>query len=481
MTTLAAWSPDDEVAIRVHLGVDSTWGDLVDLYTGGRGSPQLERIVELAEHHGVTHLIIERRYIDFDWRSEHSRFYSTTFARYPSVCHRIHMFRAEVPADLGDLSALSEADYVGYAVMRPIEFSPVGRTMVRPPAELAEAAAHACHSTEEVDVLGWPFSITSVPFVSQDGQYLRCAHAAMWMVFQHLHLSMKLPRRLPFEIHDATMGGVITGRQVPSDGLSPHQMLSGMTTLGLSPGLLALPKTSTDNTAEEPFLRLEAIFCRYVNCNIPPIFISSSHAWVGVGYAWEQNGDLTLYRHDDAYGPFIRIGDPFNEPDEPHRPWVSALTPLPPKIYMSAERAELIGRWLFIAKLLPRLGPDDPLVEAAIAGELGFLTYGMRGSHYKQQLRNREGFDPVVAREYRLSNWPRNIWVVEAVDRRLRGTDRPVLGEVIIDTTAAQEPTEEDAGLLAIHGGGALIARAPDFGTVRLVSCATSSYASSER
>ena len=362
--------------------------------------------------------------------------------------------------------------------MRPIAWAPVGRTMISPPPELKDAIS--CYSTEDVDILGWPYQITSVPFVSQDGEYLRCAHAAMWMVLQHEHLRQGLPRRTPFEVHDAALGGVIPGRQVPSDGLSVYQMLAGMTALGLSPGLVSLPRTAAESLALD-FLSLYATACRYINCNIPPIIISERHAWICVAYKREAsagNSGLTLYRHDDAVGPFIRVDDPFNEPNDSHRPWNSALLPLPPKIYMTAERAEAIGRWWF-KKHLATLGATALLSTVEASGNLTFQTYGLRSSIYKQSLIHRDGFDPALGREYRMSNWPRNLWVVEAQDRQLRNSsDRYALGEVIIDPTAHHDPRPDDPGILATHASGHYESRGPDHGALRQLPTTGSYYQS---
>lgn len=233
------WTPNDDPAEPVDVTLPGAWQGLVDRYTAGRGSLPLSRLVEIAKSLGVQSVLVERRYIDLDWRSEHSRFYSTTFVRYPSVSHRLHFFKSPLPTDLGDLSSVQQS-YCGYSVMRPLPSSPVGRTMIAPPPELAGAVR--CEATEVVDLFGWPMTVTAMPFVSQDAQYLRCAHADLWMTFYLAHLSQGLARRLPHEIHDATMGGVIAARQVPSEGLSLEQMLGGMTKLGLSPALLPLPR-----------------------------------------------------------------------------------------------------------------------------------------------------------------------------------------------------------------------------------------------
>jgi hypothetical protein len=216
------------------------WSQFFNRYTAGTMDAPLLRIINIAAAHGVQSVLVETRYIDADWRSEHAKFYSTTYTRYPSVAHRAHFFTVPLPTDLGDLSSLVAA-YKGYTVLRPLPSQPVGRTMIEPPPELSDGTR--CEAIEVVDVLGWKMSVRGMPFVSQDAQYLRCAHADMWMALRHSYLRHQIGQKLPAQIHDATTGGVVIGRELPSEGLSPHQMMSGLSALGLSPAVLPLPKT----------------------------------------------------------------------------------------------------------------------------------------------------------------------------------------------------------------------------------------------
>ena len=82
---------------------------------------------------GAQMAVIEYRYLDPDYRSEHSRFYSTTFRRYPSVAHRVHFFAAPPPdawqdADQWlDFEQLSPS-YLGFVVLRPLAGARVVQT-----------------------------------------------------------------------------------------------------------------------------------------------------------------------------------------------------------------------------------------------------------------------------------------------------------------------------------------------------------------
>ncbi|GAA4881402.1 hypothetical protein [Actinomycetospora straminea] len=476
-----SWSPDDAAGAVYDVTVPGVWEELLDFYAGGAGSRPLERVVELAREHGVRSVVVEQRHLDHDWRSEHGAFHGQLFRRRPSVCHRWHLFTDDVP---DDLSRLRPEAYRGYVVLRPLPSTPVGRTMIAPPPGLADAVR--CEATERVSLFGRPLWITAMPFTSQDAEYLRCAHATLWMVLRHAHLAHGLPRRLTAEVHDAALGGVIVGRQIPSEGLSVQQMLAGATRLGLSPGLMHLPATRDEDAAADAVtppaqaapggradpqagrLSLRAVLCRYVNSQLPPIVISASHAWVVVGYRRDPDDDrrVTLWRHDDARGPYLEVADPFAEPEDAHRPWQTAILPLLPAIHVTAERAEAAGR-LWFAGYLRRAGDDEPVARAAAAGELTFRTYVVRTDDFLEGLLDR-GVDPALADLYRLAALPEHLWVVEAVDRAARRAGRPdVVGEALVDATASthHEPLQE--GLVALHGGRLAHRIGPDHGTRR--------------
>ena len=435
--------------------VPGAWEKVAADYTLDRPDAPLERVFEIARLHGTVTIVKEPRYIDADWRSQLARFYSGNFRRFPSVCHRLHFFTEKVPRDLADLHGLQQA-YRGYTVLRPLPLAPVGKTMIAPPPELRDAAR--CECNETIDLFGWPFTIRAMPFISQDTQFLRCAHAALWMVLTHVHFEHGLPRRLPADIHDAATGGVMVGRQLPSDGLSGYQLFSAMTTLKLSPTNKPLPQTAADDEGAGS-LRLFGMVCRHINSALPPIVISESHAWVVVAYARRgtvENPMIQLWRHDDARGPYMPVGNPWAEPEKAHQPWVSVYLPLPPKSYIDAERAELVGR-AWVDQLSSSGVCTGTTLEVANKrphphDQATVRTYLTRSSAFKQGLAAR-GVPEQLAIALRLSPMSRYIWVIEVVDRERRRAGLPdVLGEVILDATLTQfEPLSDPASVMALH------------------------------
>jgi hypothetical protein len=213
------------------------------------------------------------------------------------------------------------------------------------------------------------------------------------------------------------------------------------------------------------------VLSRYVNSQLPPIVYSSTHAWVIVGYVQAAEGDThdatTLFRHDDARGPYLRVDDPWEEPEEAHRPWKAAIPPLPQKLYMTGERAELVGSyWLH-----RRLGsfPDDHPVRVLDAqGDVTVRTYAIGSSEYKAGLTGR--VPPRLEDFYRLAHMSRWIWVVELVSRaRLRSRETCVLGEAIIDATASHLSGSSDRVVLGLRLWQEAVIYTPDHEKVNRV------------
>lgn len=460
------WTPGPYPAAVLDITQSADYEALRSYYSPYQSSPQLDRIFEIAEQHGVQSVVVEYRYIDLDYRDEHSNFYSTTFRRYPSVAHRLHFFTAPVAADWSNLHRLHD-QYVGYSIMRPLEPSPVGRTMLKPPPELLGDDAVVALASDSAHLLGESFKVQAAPFISQDAQYLVCAHASEWMVLYHAHLCHGQPRRLPSDIHDASTGGVVVGRQLPSEGLSVHQMLAGLDRLGMPATRLRLPDSRAESLAAG-HLSMFGTICRYINSGTPPIVVSDDHAWVVVGYrnmgVGPAHDNIVLYRNDDARGPYVRVDDPWHELSDSHSPWVSVLPPMPRKVYLAGERAEPLGRrWLQETAMYEGVAS---FVDAKADDRLTYLTYLLSSNEFKEGLIGR-GLGQRVVDLYRYAQLPRYLWVIEALDRDRRDVREPcVMGEALIDATAHHYTQHPREALLAVHVGGRARLEIADFDVV---------------
>ena len=327
-------------------------------------------------------MVIEFRYLDPDWRSEHRDFYATTFRRYPSVAHRLHFFSDLTPRDFlsPDRPArLDEMHFLGYCVLRPVGGAPVGRTML-PPLVRDEVT---CIARDEVNLFGTTMAVEGAPFIAQDAQLSRCAQTTTWATAYYHHLKFGGPRVLPGDIASAVADNLVHGRQVPSPGLSIGQMADAARSIGLPPLVYPLP----DLASGEDVPRL---VCRYLNSGIPVTITTRSHAFVLVGYARSRNDrgdDISHFVcHDDEVGPYRRIE---NWQLDESGPWEYAIVPLPRKVYLPGEDAEEIGKTRIFEQLDRTRSEAAELLVAKLQGParpLSFRSTVVLSNEFKKTL-----------------------------------------------------------------------------------------------
>lgn len=413
------WSLDDEPAQVIDLREEGALDYLLDYYAPTNPAVMIT-VLGQAYRAGAQTAVVEFRYIDADYRDEHSAFYSTTFRRYPSVAHRIHFFREPATDQLDDETPLKFATlgYLGYMVARPVPGAPVGRVMMVPPDQ--HVAAVTCLSEETVNLFGEELTVRATPFMAQDAQLLRCAHAALWVVARQHHHRWGTPKMLPRAIADAVPMEAAAGRTLPSPGLTVTQMSAAASRLGLPPlvyDMRVLPRGES----------LQSIACRYLNGGLPVIVAGQGHAWVLVGYKRSHEEDdsrIVFLRQDDEVGPYQEVPN-FNF--DTYSPWEFLIVPLPAKLYVPGEEAEAVAeRWLAAA-----FARDGMILDERYA----LRTTAMLSNDFKAGLeeRNFPVNQAAILRRASMSRW---IWVVEAVDRDLRQQELPaVVGEVIVDAT----------------------------------------------
>jgi hypothetical protein len=426
---LIDWTPSAP-GIVLDLNTPGALSWLLEQY-GARSPRVLRSVLIHAQSVGAQGAVLEYRYIDADWRSEHAKFYSGTYRRYASVAHRLHFFAEPLPEDAierPDRVGFAELGYLGYVVIRPVTAAPVGRAVLVPPPTHDDAVI--CTATETVHLFGEELTVTGAPFMAQDAMLSRCAHASLWMVAYQQHHRFGGPRVLPAEIAAST-GPAGLGRSLPSEGLDLYQMTAASQGVGLPPVVYDLD----DRPQGESLQRLA---CRYLNSGLPVIVTADEHAFVLVGYQREDtdgpSGErIEFIRHDDEYGPYQRVE---NFMFDRYRPWEFLFVPLPAKLYLPGEDAEAIGSTLLRAALA-----EDPSTEAAeIAArvanrEVSFRSTALLSNSFKTELQARQVPEPIASmyRRLPLSRW---IWVVEAVDRDARNHGRDcVLAEAVIDAT----------------------------------------------
>ena len=182
------WDEPDPADV-ISLRADEDWQMLHEYYVEpdqlpllGSGRTDADdaylRCLEVARESAARTVVIETRYIDADYRSEYSAYYSKAFADIDDSTHRLHFFTSEIEEEqIWNLP--DKPGYLGYVIVRPSPSGMVGRSILRPPPELRAWVRTAIR--EPVSFFGQRLTVEGVPFMSQDTQLGRCAHAATWM------------------------------------------------------------------------------------------------------------------------------------------------------------------------------------------------------------------------------------------------------------------------------------------------------------
>src|SRR5262245_17581764 len=99
---------------------DEDWQELTRQYVAARRSP-LDQVSAVARAGGCRTVVVENRYVDVDYRSEYSAFWSLKFDGQSPFARRFHFFTAEISE--GGLHRIpAECGYLGYSVIRPVEY-----------------------------------------------------------------------------------------------------------------------------------------------------------------------------------------------------------------------------------------------------------------------------------------------------------------------------------------------------------------------
>ena len=447
---------------------------MLDSYQPNISPRPFERCLEVARRSGARAAVIETRYIDIDYRSEYSYFYSRAFAEVPDSTHRIHFFAAEVNIDgIHDLPPEVRDRYLGYVILRPSPLGRVGRTVLVPPPEMRDCVQAAVR--DRVHFFGQELWVEGVPFAQQDARLGRCAQMAAWVCHYTAHLRGDVARHPMADFSILADPNVATGRPVPSQGLTGLQLSNLMREFDLPPivyqvGHLPVsgqePPTPPHQPEDDPGTwdtRTIAVVCRYLNSSYPVLVGTREHAFVLVGYRRVSRDNrpwIDFVRHDDQRGPYLWVRNMLRDVDpdtgDQYSPWQILIAPVPEKLWLAPEAAERIGREYLMTYDL--LEGAEHLKELSEAGRLTFRTVAMSSALYKSRSGDR-GLDSASLRELRLARFSRLIWMVEAVDRDARSNKDPsVLGEVLFDSTSS----DLGPNVLAIRVPGALLVQHTD-------------------
>jgi hypothetical protein len=464
---------------------DVEWSDLVtQLGPSSRTGRQLvEALVGRLREAGAVSVLQECSYIDRDFSASYSAFYSTLFQPFRKYCRRAHFFSVNLASAMATPSprdrvvafeALKDR-YLGNFVVRPVEHAPISSAYLSA-AALAPGRFQDSHAISrfKFHVMGVEFEVDAAPLTQQDTRTGACAQAAVWMAGRHFHNRRGAPWFSVVDITKIALKPIDSGitRSLPagSEWLTNDNIVRALRSMGRHPVTYGAPAGRAISPPEE-------VIARYVDSGIPVLLGLKSpnapigHAVLVVGterspspraptQAATTARFLTHFLvNDDQRGPYCRLPIHANRsgdyPFRLKRDLVAMFVPLPDKVFIKAEVAELrsfrslrglASRRYQLASSKNLLGPhtkwdvEPDFYKQVEAGAIVMRTYLTFGWRYKQRaLRNTLAEE--LQAEILETQFPRFVWVTEFYKQEGARARDPavweVMGHAVVDATTS--------------------------------------------
>lgn len=430
------------------------WDALLGLVKPELDVRGLNRLRNVLEGHCKC-IVIERHYIDKDYRDTFSNFHSKRFSTPSSRCVRLHFFADPVDeAAIAEDSDAMRSAYLGYCVVRPTKPNCIGRMLLTHRLR-ADTQAHVSHCEERVHLLGTRLSVEGFPFISQDADATVCAQSALWMLLRYYSNRYEwYSEILPFQITNLAANHASGSRVYPSAGLYSWQLAEALRLQRFSPVVYSRQQFRQT---------FEHLLYTYIESGLPLLITVPGHVVVAHGHSSDYTVPLpaapgtwtyssafnrAFIVSDDNFHPYqaLREGGPVDPVDSAYS-WGDIeefIVPLPEKAFLTAEHAQsaieavLNDATTGIAVSSPSLLARPLLLRL-------FLT---SARSFKRSLRTRGMGHSLVEELYRRLPMPHFIWICEIADCTEYTATGQILGEVIWDATRnAHEPD----GWIALH------------------------------
>jgi len=448
---------------------------------------------EYFRYHKIQTVVLEYEYIDKDYLDDYSFYYSKCFINYPKKCCRAHFFKSsfskvdferEILNNFGTevikaeetkcKSILSNSNYVGFIVFRPIPLTLIGRTCLRPYCN-----DNGDYNREylivhnyKVNLFGKTLHVRSLAFQEQDRAVSACATSALWSAFQSTGVIFHHSFPSPYEItKSATKYFQLSDTSFPNKGLMLSQMAHAIRAVNLESLTVGFINRSY----------MKAFIYAFIRGNIPviigmnlidhrkltkPIEIDF-HAVTSSGYALglDEGSDIPfeivgkqelfnskkppnlflrssrmkkIYVHDDQIGPYSRIifDDPKSqdEVDYCYRSLATHWSDLEPKYehvraYPNALLIPIYNKiripYVSILQIVIELNfcvnydlftNNDSEAKKFIVWDIYLATV----SDLKSNLRKENFSSPVEKLNFLTSDLPKYLWVVDGIFKNVK-------------------------------------------------------------
>lgn len=409
-------------------------------------------------------IVIEKGYVDADYRDTYFNFFSQKFAQYPSKTIRANFFNKKISARMLFKLDRYQEEYIGFIVFRPNRVSTIGRTIIDP-AKLPFVKGHICTAEYPVHILGAELTAKGFPYISQDSDVTVCAHAACWMIFRYFSQRYsRYAEKWPYEISQLTRD-VSMGRLVPSKGLTAFQVTEMFSNFGFSPEIYSRRQYG------EIF---EQLLYMYVESGLPVVaaITGRNHAITIIGHLSDFNTPLPqtsvssdnflagFIGNDDNHLPYHAIRKSENTPSSGYWSDIKVeeidtfIVPLYSKIHLSAEHVIELSNAILKHDNFG-IGTCSDLLKNKNIITRSFLT----SSKSFKRMRRGESVPFGIGDVYCEMPMPKFVWISEISTPDLFKEFKTV-GEIIFDATA--NPLDRMA-FLSIHYPDFLLLNDRDF------------------
>ena len=305
-------------------------------------------------------MLVERGYVDKDYRSTYYNFYAKKGRQYRADCVRLHFFEGAVQydedrTDIASDDGHPEDHYFGYIVLRPTIVATLGRSVLSPNIRV-DARGRAIQSVHHVNLLGHRLPVWGFPSMAQHVDIAVCAHVSCWAILRYY--SETFPRHREYLVHEVTklVAPFDPGGLVPSLGFN----VLGAERVFQAAGCFPLLVGKRDNRSRSAFFSqllayLESGFPLFVAMN------SRQHAVVLVGYSWRKSAQRvdtssshiwgqvdTLLAVDDNMLPYVTVSvesDGSNAGSQQYtaESFDAFIVALPDKIYYPADAIDKLS------------------------------------------------------------------------------------------------------------------------------------------
>ncbi|MBS3792624.1 hypothetical protein KGY77_08290 [Candidatus Bipolaricaulota bacterium] len=287
-------------------------------------SPQSLSLFDHLKKLEAKKFVVEKSYVDRDYLLDYTQYFSRSFDAPKRFTKRVHFFsedfednelvRKYLQSPTRDFIKKLEEEYLGFFVRKPLDSTPIGRTLVIPPEGNGKFPALLPHT---VHLFGQELQVRSLPYQQQDEAVVKCASTAIWSTLNKLSSIFDIGANLsPAEVRSnakETFKGY--GKLYPASGLNILQIIDFFKRMGLEVAY-------QDCDGQPPSMILGNLYS-YLRLGVPILAhvslgggkSSSSHLVTLVGYELDQDSPefnkadqiCALYAHDDAIGPFSKV------------------------------------------------------------------------------------------------------------------------------------------------------------------------------